>query len=120
MLMHREILGLVSGDGLSTDHINHDGLDNRRLNLRICTHQQNQMNQRKPMARKSSQYKGVSWEGRAGKWVSYINHSGKHIYICYCDNEQEAALAYDTKAAELFGAFACLNFPPKDKAEEVA
>jgi len=112
--MAREVLGLQKGDKRQADHINHDTLDNRRCNLRICTHQQNGMNRRKrrPHAGKkcSSRYSGVCWDKRAKKWRAYIRHNGKRIYLGYFTSEIEAAKAYDKKAKELFGEFANLNF----------
>ena len=68
--MHREILGLGSGRDIQVDHINHNGLDNRRCNLRPCTCQQNQWNYTKA-SNKSSRYKGVSLH-KSGGWTSYI------------------------------------------------
>lgn len=89
------------------DHINHDTLDNRRCNLRVCTNQQNSMNQR-PQAGKSSKYKGVS---KTIKYQASISYNGKSIHLGVFDDEIEAAKAYDVKAKELFGEFAYLNFP---------
>ena len=62
--MHRMILGLKHGDGKYTDHINHNGLDNRQCNLRICTRSENEMNRRRNK-NSSSKFKGVSWH----KWL---------------------------------------------------
>lgn len=106
--MHREILGLVKGDGKQTDHRNHNGLDNWRCNMRVCTHSQNQHNQRKQNG--TSKYKGVSWYKRDKKWRVCIQINERRICIGYFDNEIDAAKAYDTKAKELFGEFAYCNF----------
>ena len=106
--MHREILGLKTSDGKDTDHINGNGLDNRRVNLRPCTPSQNQHNRRSFCG--TSKYKGVSWHKRDKKWQAYIRLNGKLIHLGLFDSEIEAARAYDIKAKELFGEFAHLNF----------
>lgn len=105
--MHREIMGAPGGKVV--DHINHDGLDNRRCNLRVCTHRENIRNQRGQRGR-SSRYKGVSLDGRLGKWRAQLWHEGRHHYLGVYASEVEAARAYDAKARELYGAFAYLNF----------
>ena len=92
------------------DHINHNGLDNRKPNLRLCTHQQNQRNKR-PQRGGSSKYKGVSWCKSRMKFRAMIWNNGKSIYLGSFESEIDAAKAYDKKAKELFGEFAYLNFP---------
>ena len=106
--MHREILGLKAGDGRHTDHINGDGLDNRRCNLRICTRSQNHQNRHS--IRGTSQFKGCSWYKRDKNWEVSITLNSRKIHLGYFDNEIEAAKAYDKKAGELFGEFAKCNF----------
>jgi len=105
--MHREIMGAACG--LVVDHINHDGLDNRRCNLRVCTHRENVRNQRGQRGR-SSRYKGVSRDKRLGKWRAQIWHDGRHTYLGVYGSETAAARAYDAAARALFGDFAYLNF----------
>lgn len=107
--MHRDILGLKTGDGKYTDHINHCGLDNREYNIRICTNQQNCQNQK--ISNHTSKYKGVSWHKQ--KWQAQICYSRKCIYLGLFNNEIEAAKIYDKKAKELFGEFANCNFITK-------
>jgi hypothetical protein len=104
--MHREILN--ASDGMECDHINHNGLDNRKVNLRLCTHQQNCFN-KKPQPNNTSKYKGVAWNDESKKWQASIMHNGRKIHIGYYDYEADAAIAYDDYAAELFGEFAYLN-----------
>jgi hypothetical protein len=104
--MHREIMG--AAEGQVVDHINHDGLDNRRCNLRVCSHAENVRNQRGQRGR-SSGYKGVSRDRRLGKWRAQIWHNGKHTYLGLFESEAAAARAYNAKARDLFGAFAYLN-----------
>ena len=107
--MHREIMGEPKGKII--DHINHNGLDNRKANLRVVTSQQNTWNKRKQRGGYSSRYKGVSWFKRLGKWQVRITYNGKSIFIGYFDDQITAARAYDAKAAELYGDYAALNFP---------
>ena len=108
--MHRLILGLTDPK-IQADHINHNGLDNCRSNLRICTQQQNLMN-KSSHKNSTSKYLGVSWHKRDNKWRSNIGFNGKIIYLGYFTNEKDAAKAYNTKAIELFGEFANLNIIP--------
>jgi len=108
--MHREILGLKRGDKKQVDHINHNGLDNRRINLRQCTNAENHHNQRKFLHNCSSMYKGVSWYERDKKWQSLIRFNNKRIFLGKFDSEIEAAKIYDCKAKQLFGQFALTNF----------
>lgn len=102
--MHKMITGWPM-----TDHINHDGLDNRRQNLRPATHAQNNRNQR-PKLGGTSEFKGVRWFAARGKWIVQIRGEGKRHVGCFT-SEIAAALAYDAAARERFGDYACLNFP---------
>lgn len=95
--------------GLEVDHINGNKLDNRKSKLRIVTKQQNYQNQGKRLGC-YSKYKGVSWNKRSKKWLAYICLNYKLIHLGYFSDEIEAGKAYDTKAKELFGEFAKLNF----------
>jgi len=105
--MHRVIL--KAPEGKFVDHINHNGLDNRKSNLRICTMQQNSWNMRKQRGNCTSQYKGVSWRKDAGKWQARIIYNAKAISIGFFDDEKAAAISYDAKAKELFGEYASPN-----------
>ena len=106
--MHRQILNLKYGDKEQADHINHDGLDNRKCNLRIVTNWQNQMN-KCSYRNSSSKYKGVCWHKSHKKWMAQIRLNNKLIYLGYFNDEKEAARAYNIKAQELFGEYAYLN-----------
>ncbi len=91
-----------------TDHINHDGLDNQRHNLRPATSSQNKANRRKYRVTTSA-YKGVFWY--RGKWRALITIYGKSRRVGTFASELEAAYAYDEAARKLFGEFAYPNFP---------
>lgn len=112
--MHREIMKLKKGDGKYVDHINHDKLDNRKDNLRVCTKSQNQSNQqakKKLDGSSQSKYKGVSLrsKNRGNKpWRCRIAYKGKTI-TKYFATEKEAAIAYNKLAIEIHGEFAYLN-----------
>ena len=107
--MHRVILN--PSPGLQSDHINGDGLDNRRVNLRPCTRSQNLMNARK-WAKCSSKWKGVYWQKQAQKWAAQIKAKGKVRHLGLFDSENEACYAYNIAACMYFGEFALLNeFP---------
>jgi len=111
--MHR--LLMIPGPGLDVHHINHNPLDNRRSNLRACAHQDNQRSQaiRRTSA---SGFKGVGWHSRDRAWRAYITVDYKQVSLGYFRDKEAAARAYDTKARELFGEFACLNFPEEANA----
>lgn len=108
IFLHRFLLGLKSGE--QCDHINGDGLDNRRINLRVVTNAQNQMNCFKPRIRGENRscFKGVVWHKQTGKWQAQIgNTTKKHYRLNYLglfSSEVEAA-------KQLFGEYARLNFP---------
>jgi len=96
------------------DHINGDGLDNRRANLRAATSSQNSANSRLATTNTSG-YKGVTYFRRTGRWRAYLGgHRQRHLG--YFDTPEEAARAYDAAALARWGTFARLNFPPQEKA----
>lgn len=111
VLMHREIM--KPPKGMVVDHINGNGLDNRRCNLRICTQAENTRNRRKP-ACGQSRFIGVSPCGH--KWQATV----KRQYLGLFDDEVEAAKVRDRKASELYGEHAWLNFPPEEPLDEDA
>ena len=108
--MHRQIM--KAPKGMVVDHIDGNGLNNRRSNLRICTPRQNQWNRCPLKTRKqTSPFKGVQYPTGKSRPYARIQYNGKTIHIGVFDSEVEAAQAYDRKAVELFGEFAYLNFP---------
>jgi hypothetical protein len=108
ILMHREIMHAPKG--MICDHIDHNGLYNRKSNLRLCTNAQNQYNKR-PKKDCASRYKGVILRRDCKRWRAQIGYNRKRIHLGDFDDQMEAAMAYDDKAVELFGEFAWLNFP---------
>jgi hypothetical protein len=104
--LHRLIAG--AQEGMDVDHINGDGLDNRKANLRVCTHQENMANQPKREGGSSS-FKGVCWDESKGKWAAKLTVNGETKNLGRFDSEADAAMAYDREASKCFGAFARLN-----------
>jgi len=105
-LMHREVM--KAEKKMEIDHIFGNGLDNRRKNLRICTHSQNLLNSSK-YKNSSSKYKGVYWGKKQNKWIAQVNVEGKNKHLGGFDNEIDAAKQYNIFAKEYYGEFARLN-----------
>ena len=105
--IHRLIMG-VTDPKIIVDHVNRDPLDNRKLNLRLCTVAENNRNSRPSSTRNTSGFKGVS-RTMSKKWVARIQYNGKDMHVGTFTTPQAAAEAYDKKASELFGEFACTN-----------
>ena len=91
------------------DHINGNKTNNCIENLRWAFDNENNMNSRKTSKRTSSIYKWVHWSKWHNKWKATIVKDRKAIHLGYFHDEKEAAKAYNDKAIELFGEFACLN-----------
>ena len=106
--MHVAIL--APGDGFQVDHINGNGLDNRRVNLREATHSQNQWN-RGPSCRNTSGFKGVGWHKARREWRARIKVEGRDIHLGWFGSALDAARAYDEAAATYHGEFAWRNLP---------
>lgn len=109
--MHRLILGLPTPRGNSSrvDHIDTDGLNNRRSNLRLATNSQNCRNGNRRVNAKS-RFKGlVPNLGRLRPWTAQINLNGKSTHLGSFTTEEEAAMCYNVAARRHFGEFARLN-----------
>lgn len=104
--MHRFIMGTPKGK--DTDHINGNRLDNRRENLRICSHKENRRNSKLSKANKSG-YKGVSWSNKYNKWGVRIMTDRKYKHVGYFHFVTQAALAYNEAAKKYHGEYAKLN-----------
>lgn len=104
--MHREVM--KTPDDMSTDHIDGNKLNNRKINLRICSTSQN-MGNRGKQKNNTSGYKGVFWSEKAGRWRAQITYKKKAIHIGLFDKPIEAAKAYNEEAVKYFGIFAKLN-----------
>lgn len=117
--LHRvvaEAMGICGlGRKLHVDHINLNGLDNRRENLRAATPQQNRANCEKHAA-STSGFKGVAWHVRQKCWQARIKINGKQFWLGGYKTQEEAARAYDRAALAAFGEFSRLNFPTKQTA----
>lgn len=105
-LLHRFIMD--PPDGLEVDHINGEGLDCRRANMRVCTHAENARNLGLN-SRNTTGYKGVCKPTGRKKWIASIFANGKHIFLGCYDDVEEAARIYDKAAQKYFGEFARLN-----------
>lgn len=104
--LHRFIMNMDDTD-FHIDHIDHNGLNNQKSNLRICTRIQNNSNRSKQKG--TSKYKGVYWDKNINKWRSKISVNKKRIDLGFSDSEVELAIAYNEAALKYHGEFAYLN-----------
>jgi len=100
--IHRAILN--APDGVEVDHIDGDGLNNRRSNLRLASRAQNQKNKGRPISN-SSGVKGVTWCAERGKWQAQISDANKHYNLGRFDKIEDAAAAYAAASAKFHGEF---------------
>lgn len=105
--MHRELLGIV-GSPLIGDHIDHNGLNNQRKNIRSGDVFLNMRNTSSRIG-SSSKFVGVCWHKKDRKWQAAITTNGRQIHIGQFDSEYEAALARDVVAKRIQGEAANLN-----------
>jgi hypothetical protein len=98
--MHRVIM--AAPVGMEVDHIDRNGLNNRRDNLRLVTKSQNQHN-RAISSNNTSGYKGVFKHKASGKWLSEINVAGKQLYLGLFDTPEDAYAAYCSASVQFHG-----------------
>jgi hypothetical protein len=110
MLLHRFLMYVLDKPEVKIDHINGNKLDNRKSNLRICTSQQNNMNQKKSKSNTTG-FKGVSLDKKSGKYQTQIQKDRNLMHLGRFSSAEEAARCYDKYAKLHFGEFARLNFP---------
>ncbi len=107
--MHREVVDIP--DGMYVDHINHNGLDNRKANLRPAKPDQNARHTLYPKRNTSSKYRGVWYNKKKRRWRAVIGINNTRKTIGNYREEIDAAKAYDEEARKHYGEFAVLNFP---------
>lgn len=112
--MHQVILGCTG----MIDHVDDDGLNNQKSNLRPATREQNQGRKRHGIPRKHTDYRGVCFrpKQRSKPWDAQIGFNDRNLWLGSFATPEEAARAYDAKAKELHGEFARLNFPERSAA----
>jgi hypothetical protein len=101
--MHRQIIGAT--DEVQVDHVDLNGLNNRRKNLRIATPQQNCFNRRKTRANTSG-FKGVCWNRKSRKWQAGIRINGRSMHLGLFETPELAYEAYCSAAKSSYGSFA--------------
>lgn len=111
ILMHRQIMNPPKG--LEVDHIDSDGLNNARNNLRVVTHRQNIMGKKKHK-NTASKYRGVIWNKSRNRWNAQIKVNYKGIYLGSSKIQEEAAKMYDIASIKYFGIYGKTNFPKGD------
>lgn len=108
-MLHRAVLGLTD-PRVVVDHINGDGLDNQRENLRVVSTSQNIAKARLRMTNTSG-FRGVTWDSPRQRWVAQIKVDYARKFLGRYYAAEDAARAYDAAARQHFGEFARLNFP---------
>lgn len=122
LCLHRIILGAQSWDGtnllpgIDVDHMDHNGLNNLRSNLRLATRSQNQANQR-ARGKGTSQYKGVNWDESRSKWLARAEINDTQRNLGRYDSEIAAAQAYNDFMLRHHGEFALVNKLPSTRTQ---
>jgi len=108
MNMHRQIMSAQKGTMI--DHKNHNGLDNRKENLRFCTNAQNIINTIKPCSNKNK-YRGIEFDKNKNRYRASTHFNKKRVRSKWYRNAIDAAKTYDELVKKYYGEFARLNFP---------
>jgi len=111
ILMHQQITGFKHK---MIDHVDRDGLNNKKSNLRPCTQSQNAKN-RSMLKNNTSGLRGVHYDKKRKKWIAQIEKDEKGIYLGGFIDKEDAGRAVDKKSKELYGEFVILNFPEEKK-----
>lgn len=119
VLMHRLVMGVLDNPSVEVDHKFHNRLDNRKSQLRICSHSENRRNSRK-LSPATSSFKGVYFESERGLYHAQIGLGDKVKNLGRYHNEKMAGKAYDKKALEVFKEYAHLNFKSSREARQMA
>lgn len=108
--LHRFIMEAPTG--VQVDHVNGNGLENQKINLRLCTSAENNRAKRRKIRSATSRFRGVSFETQTQQWKAQIRANKSHtLNLGRFFDEVSAAKAYDEAAKHYFGEFAHLNFP---------
>lgn len=107
--MHKEIMPPTTDE---VDHINGNKLDNRKHNLRVCTHAENTKNRSPNKNPGNSRFKGVDFQKRSGTWRARITVNYRKIYLGDFRTEVDAAIAYNGAAMKYHGRYKKLNEIP--------
>lgn len=107
--LHRFLMNAPKGTYV--DHVDRNKMNNHKSNLRFCSQQQNSFNQHRG-DKYSSKYKGVSWNKCCKMWQAKLAINKEQIYLGVYDNENDAAMAYNTAALKYFGGYGILNDIP--------
>lgn len=108
VMMHRQILGLSMFDKVDVDHINGDGLDNRRCNLRVCSRSENNTHSRMSK-NNTSGFIGISFNKQYGKWEAHVCVNYKKICLGYFDCREDAVKTRLEAEKKYYGAFTPLR-----------
>lgn len=100
--LHRLIMNAQKDQ--EVDHINHDTLNNRKSNLRLCSHQENMMNRKIPLNNTSGVI-GVSWSELHKHWQSQIEYKDEHIHLGWYKNKNDAIKARKNAEKKYFKEF---------------
>lgn len=107
VLMHRLIMDATKG--MTIDHRNGNGLDNRRENLRLCTVGQNNMNRRRLQNSNTSGHRGVHWDKSRGRWIADISVNNKVVHLGRFEKLEDATLAYKCASIQHYGEFSPMD-----------